>query len=109
MRINEAYEHEPLLSCSCEGTNSCGRIGTQCVDIAASAVLTPVATVGDVTVTCQGTPVVTCETNGSGTSCTLTITQQVCVSLPVHYGVTVTCGDAAIACADNNCVGCGCC
>ena len=108
MRIHEAYEHEPLLSCSCEGGQSgCGRIGTQCLNIAASAVLTPVATVREVTVSCQGTPVITCESNG-GASCTMTITQQVCVSVPVNFGVTLTNGDATIACADNNCIGCGC-
>ena len=112
MRINEAYEHEPIRSYQPENScplNGCSKIGTQCVDIAASVTLTPTASVGAVTVACQGTPTVTCQTNGDASSCLLTITQEVCVSVPVTYGVTLTNGDATIACTDNNCIGCGCC
>lgn len=113
MHISEAYEHEPILpyqvgEVSCP-INSCSKIGTQCVDIAAPMTLTPTATIGVVTVSCQGAPVITCQTNADSTSCTVTMTQQVCVSVPVSYGVTMTSGEPTIACADNNCIGCGCC
>ena len=109
MRINEAYEHEPLLACQSDYLNSCGRIGTQCVDIEAAMTLTPTADMGTVTVSCQGTPNITCETNGNGTSCTVTMTQQICVSVPINYGVELTAETPRIACADNHCIGCGSC
>lgn len=111
MRISEAYEHEPILAYQGEETcpaNGCGRVGTQCVNISAPMTLTPTAAVGTVSVTCQGTPSITCVANADGTSCTLTLTQQVCVSVPVRYGVAMAAGEATIGCADN-CIGSGCC
>ena len=111
MHISEAYEHEPILPYPGEGTcpsGSCSKVGTQCVEIAAPMTLEPTATMGAVTVTCQGSPEVTCVTNEDGTSCTVTMTQQVCVSVPVSYGVTLTAGKPTIACADDHCMGCGC-
>lgn len=109
MRINEAYEHAPILAYQGEETtNGCNKVGTQCVNITAPMTLTPTAAVGTITVTCQGSPSVTCVTNDEGTACTLTMTQQVCVSVPIRYGVTTTTGEATIGCADN-CVGSGCC
>lgn len=111
MRISEAYEHEPMLAYQGEelcSTGSCSKVATQCVNISAPMTLQPAAVVGTVAVTCQGTPTITCVTNGDGTSCTLTMTQQICVSVPVRYGVTMTTGEATIGCADN-CIGSGCC
>ena len=70
--------------------------------------LTPTASVGNVTVACQGTPSIACVTDACGASVTVTMTQQICVSVPVRYGVTMTTGEPTIACADN-CTGCGCC
>ena len=96
MRINETYEHEPILPYQAE--ESCP-VGS----------LTPTAAVGTVTVTCQGSPSITCVTENDGASCTVTMTQQICVSVPVRYGVTLTPCPPSIACADNSCVGCGCC
>ena len=94
MRISEAYEHEPILPYQAEEScpvGGCNKTGTQCVDISAPLTLTPTAAVGTVTVTCQGSPSITCVTGNDGASC------------------TVTPCPPSIACADNNCVGCGCC
>lgn len=112
MRINEAYEHDTILPYQGEETHAgggCNKVGTQCVDVTAALTLVPSASVGTVSVTCQGTPTITCVTAPDGTSCTITMTQQVCVSVPVRYGVTMCPAEPTIACADNNCVGCGCC
>ena len=111
MRISEAYEHEPILAYQGEETavqGSCSRIGTQCVDVSAPLTLMPAATIGTPTVTYQGTPAITCVTNPEGTSCTVTMTQQICVSVPIRYGVTMAGGEPRISCADS-CAGCGCC
>lgn len=115
MRISEAYEHEPIRQyqaeekCPQDSQNSCGKVATQCVDIAAALTLTPMATFGSVTVACQGNPEITCVTNADGVSCTVTMIQQVCVSVPVNYGVALTAEEPTIACANNSCIGCGCC
>ena len=82
MRISEAYEHEPILPYQAEDNcpvGGCNKTGTQCVDIAAPFALTPTASVGTVTVACQGSPSITCVTDASGSCCTVTMTQQICV------------------------------
>ena len=105
MRIHEVYDHEPILTCQGGGCphETCGKVGTQCVDIAAVVTLTPNVTVGTVSVTCQGAPAVTCETNDNGASCTVRLVQKVCVSVPVTYGVASSEGDTSITCADGCC------
>lgn len=109
MRISEAYEHEPILAYSgedCCPVSGCGRIGTQCVNVSAAMTMTPVAAVGTIAVTCQGLPTIACVPAEDGSFCTLTMTQQVCVSVPIRYGVTLTSGETTIGCADH-CIGSG--
>ena len=108
MRINEAYEHAAILPCPGED-GGCNKIVTQCVDVTAPVTLVPTACLGTVTVSCQGVPVVNCVTDPCGTSSTITVTQQICVTMPVRYGVTMNSGDPTISCAgDGPCVPCGC-
>ncbi|MCI8812911.1 MAG: hypothetical protein HFG12_06715 [Oscillibacter sp.] len=106
MRINEVYEHTPLQPCPTEETcppAGCNKVATQCVDIAAPLTLNPTAVMGTPTVTCQGSPCVTCTTDCGGTSCTLTFKQQVCVSVPIRYGVTMASGEPSIECTEEGC------
>ena len=112
MRINEVYEHTPLQPCppdeACPPAG-CNKVATQCVDIAAPLTLNPTAVMGTPTVTCQGSPCVTCTTDCGGTSCTLTFRQQVCVSVPIRYGVTMASGEPSIECTEESCCcNCGC-
>lgn len=113
LRINEAYEHEPILpyqgeeSCPVGG---CSKVGMQCVDVAQALTLTPTATVGAAIVTCQGSPRVDCETATDGAACLVTVTQRVCVTVPIRFGATVEPNDLTIACAGTadgaeNCAG----
>ena len=63
MRINEAYEHEPILPYQSEEScplNGCNKVSTQCVDVTAPVILVPTAAMGSPTVTCQGSPKITC-------------------------------------------------
>lgn len=89
-------------------TGGCDRTIVQCVDISAPVTLTPTTSVGTVTVACQGLPTVTCTTDMDGTSCSVVMTQQVCVSIPVQYGVELTAGQSTIACADDGSGACNC-
>ena len=110
MHINEAYEHEPILTYQPEDPspiNSCDKAASQCVDVSAHVTLTPTAVVGNISTACQGMPEVSCVTNDDGSSVTVTVTQKVCVSIPVRFGVEKDDEDPTIACADGQCVRCG--
>ena len=114
LHINGAYEHTPIVpyqpSCEEASTPSCptcGKHGVQCVDVSQPLVLTPSTDIGTLTTSCQGTPEVTCVTNAEGTACTVTLTQRVCVTIPVTYSVDADPGSPSIACADGEC-GCAC-
>lgn len=113
MRINEVFEHEPLLpyqETDCP-SSSCEKTGTHCVDITLPVTVTPTATPGTVTTTCQGTPRVTCTASDDGRTATFTITQRVCVSIPVRFSVTTEPLETTIACAGTDTDdddGCGC-
>lgn len=111
MHISEAYEHEPILPYQPEDTcpiNSCNKTASQCVEVSTPVRLTPTAVVGNINVACQGAPEVACVTNDEGSSVTVTVTQKVCVSIPVRFGVEkADDDDPKITCADGRCVRCG--
>ncbi|MCI2058532.1 MAG: hypothetical protein LKJ80_04920 [Oscillibacter sp.] len=105
--MNEPYKKETqLLSpselCSCP-SGGCNKSGTQCVAISEAVELTPTALVGTLTTACQGQPVIACKTSADGATCTVTLTQKVCVTIPVSYGVTSDPEDPTIACDDCTC------
>ena len=113
MHIHEAYEHDSICAGQAEEGASCPlagctKTGVQCVNVTAPVVLRPTAVVGTPVVTCQGSPVVTCTTDREGTSCAVTLTQEICVAIPVRYGVTMTSDDPTIACAADSICDCGC-
>ena len=97
--MNEIYRKDPLLTPPACPVTGCNKSGTQCVDISQEVILSPTATVGTVITTCQGSPTVECTTNAEGTACTVTLTQRVCVTIPVTFGVTKTDGEPGILCA----------
>lgn len=92
---------------SVPSTGCIGKSGTQCVDISQPIVLTPTASLGTVVSSCPGTPTVTCVTAADGTACTVTLTQRLCISIPISYGVEIAPGDPSIVCADGA-ASCGC-
>ena len=113
LRINEAYEHEAILTRQGDECGSgCNKVVTQCVDVTAPVTLVPNACLGTVTVACQGVPTVNCVTDPCGTSSTITVTQRVCVTIPVRYDVSMNTGEPTISCADGGpcgpCSPCGC-
>lgn len=100
LRINEVYEHEPLVPYPVtEPTTGCDKVGTQCVEVSLPLTVTPTATPGTVVTTCSSSPTVTCVTAEDGLSCTITVSQRVCVSIPVCFGVVADPETVTIACA----------
>ena len=110
LHISEDYEHERILPYQTEEAcpiSSCNKPASQCVNVSAPVTLTPTAVIGSLSVACQGIPEVTCVTGTDGSRCTLMITQRVCVSVPVRFGVEMDSDDPTIACADSRCTACG--
>lgn len=111
MRINEAYEHEAILPCQGEDCclgSGCNKIVTQCVDVTAPVTLVPAASLGTVTVSCQGAPSVNCVSDSCGTSSTITVTQRICVTIPVKYEICMNACEPTISCAEGCPPSCGC-
>lgn len=97
MCIDDSLSYQQLCSCR---PDSCSKSATQCVSVSLPVEVSPVASVGEITTSCQGTPVVTCQTDGTRNVCVLTVTQQVCMTIPVNYGVRTSAGTAEIGCAE---------
>lgn len=94
--------------------NSCPTTAYQEVDVCVPVTITPYATVGDTAVTCCGTPTITqgtatCAGTAGGT-CSFTLTQRVCVAVPVIFGAEAAVGAYSVSCGEageGNCEGCG--
>ena len=108
LHINEVYEHEPILPYQGTDTNpptSCDKTAMQCVEISQPLIVTPVATVGTITTTCQGSPEVTCSTAADGLSCTVTVVQRVCLNIPIRFNAEADPKTTTIACAGEKSTG----
>lgn len=83
-------------------TPTCPAVGYQAASVCVPVTVTPFAQAGVATTKCCGDPVVVQGQNVSGGvkngACTFTITQDICVSVPVDFGATAAVGDAYISC-----------
>ena len=102
--MNETFEQETEAL----QVRDCDRTAIQCVNVSSAVTMEPSTSLGTVVVTCRGVPEVVCETNEEGTSCVVTMTQQLCVSMPVRYSVELTTNDSTIACAGDGAGTCTC-
>jgi len=88
---------------------TCDAVGQQLVDICVPVSVQPFATIGPISVTCCGTPIVEPGTVCSGTpntTCDFTISQTICVAVPVEFGAVVTTGETRVDCAGQSCANC---
>ncbi|MEG0144933.1 MAG: hypothetical protein RR739_02590 [Clostridia bacterium] len=93
---------ESARHCACEqdGLN-CTSVAAQYVDVSVPLKLKPYAIVGDLTTECCGEPVVSlrpCPGGNCCCGCEITITQTLCVRIPVRYGANADVGDATSLC-----------
>ena len=90
MRINEVYEHEPLIPYQGADLHppatGCDKTARQCVEVSLPQRGPPHDKTGTITTTCEGNPMVTCTAAADGRSLTVTVTQRVCLSIPVRFG-----------------------
>lgn len=96
-------------------TPTCPAVGYQSASICVPVTVTPFAQTGITTTKCCGSPVVTsgrevCNGVRNG-SCVFTISQDICVAVPVEFGAVASVGDSYISCngaSDQDiCTGCG--
>lgn len=94
---------------------TCPATAYQSASVCVPVTVTPFAVVGDTVTKCCGDPVVTpgkntCDGNKKG-SCVFTITQDICVTVPVEFGASAEAGDTFVSCgtADSTdiCQDCG--
>lgn len=95
---------DSIESCSrmCEEEKGCDRTFFQIETVCVPVTVTPFATPGDATATCCGDPVVKKEDRcqGNKKSCTFTITQRLCIEIPITFGADVDTGDAVVECGE---------
>lgn len=94
--VNE-FNAEPLTE-----AQTCPTVGYQSASICVPVTVTPFAQTGVTVTKCCGDPVVTpgrevCGGIKNG-SCFFTITQDICVAVPVEFGAVATVGDSYVNC-----------
>ena len=79
---------------------TCPAVGYQSASVCVPVTVTPFAQTGETVTRCCGEPVVmqgnTCAGTRNG-SCVFTISQDICVSVPVAFGATAAVGEAVAA------------
>lgn len=83
-------------------SQTCPAVGYQSASICVPVTVTPFARAGVTTTKCCGDPMVTpgreaCDGVKNG-SCFFTITQKICVAVPVEFGAVATVGDSYVNC-----------
>ncbi len=95
-------------------SQTCPAVGYQSASICVPVTVTPFAQTGSTVTKCCGDPVVTpgqntCSGVRNG-SCFFTISQDICVAVPVEFGAVATVGDSYINCngasGKDICAGC---
>lgn len=95
--VNAATETNPT-------DGSCPAVGFQKASVCVPVLVTPFAHTGKTVTKCCGEPVVTpgeapCPGRKNGV-CAFTISQTICVEVPVNFGAEAAVGDTFVECID---------
>lgn len=84
----------------CSATSPCESVFFQTETVCVPVTVTPFAEPHPATVHCCGAPVIntTNPCSGSRTSCTFTVTQKLCIEIPITFGADVKTGTAVVSC-----------
>jgi hypothetical protein len=85
---------------------TCPAVGFQSVSVCVPVTVEPFATPGATVTKCCGEPVVkpgdsTCNGKKRGT-CSFTISQDICVEVPIFFGANTTVGDTYVECKESS-------
>lgn len=70
----------------------------QSADLTLPVEIEPSATVGRIEADCSGDPIVVCSQDPCRNVCRVTITQRICVKIPITYGVLTCVEDPTLKC-----------
>lgn len=83
-------------------TQTCPAVGYQSASICVPVTVTPFAQTGSTVTKCCGTPTITQGRDicggVKGGSCLFTISQDICVAVPVEFGAVASVGDTFVTC-----------
>lgn len=84
----------------CSEETSCDSVFFQTETVCVPVTVTPFAEPHPATVHCCGAPVIntTNPCSGSRSSCTFTVTQKLCIEIPITFGADVKTGTAVVSC-----------
>jgi hypothetical protein len=85
---------------------TCPAVGYQSVSVCVPVTIEPFADAGPTITRCLGEPVVKpgdsmCKGKKKGT-CTFTISQDICVEVPINFGAKTTVGDTYVDCKESS-------
>lgn len=93
---------QPQDDCARQDKNfTCTSISSQYSDVSLPIKLRPYVSVGDLKTECVGEPIVALRASHNATcsyGCEITITQTICMSIPIEYGATADIGEAVANC-----------
>ena len=95
---------------ACGGGEPCESVFYQKETVCVPVKVTPFATPGTAKATCCGDPIVRigAQCPGNQTSCSFTITQSLCVEIPISFGAVIETGTAVVQCGDVSETECDC-
>lgn len=95
----------------CAGPQECETITYQTATVCAPVTVKPVATPGTIRTICCGEPDVKSgkECPSMSLQCQFTVSQKVCIEIPIKFGATTTVGSPSIGCGEPSGEGCGAC
>lgn len=95
---------------ACNGNASCDTTFYQKETVCVPVKVTPFAKPGVAKAICCGEPVIRPggECTGNQTACTFTITQNLCIEIPISFGADIKTGTAVVRCGDVSETECDC-
>lgn len=94
----------------CGKEAACESVFYQRETVSVPVYVAPFAETGTPRVSCCGTPTVLAEPGRYGTlpSCVFTVTQALCIEVPISFGAVVETGETSVQCGNAAETGCGC-
>ncbi|MBS6194928.1 MAG: hypothetical protein KH828_05040 [Clostridiales bacterium] len=94
----------------CGEEPGCDKVFFQRTNVCVPVTVKPFATPGEANVRCCGRPVVASRDTCPGTneSCKFTVTQELCIEIPITFGADVMTGDARVQCGEVSTMPCDC-
>lgn len=90
---------------------TCTSVTSQYADVSVPLKLSPYANVGALVTECCGEPVLAlrpCQSGNCSCGCEITITQTICIRIPIEYGTAADVGGTTAICKKNcNCASAG--